>query len=152
MIFAKERFLAALTRWRSGQENFAQLPDGPAKQLIATAAEQKRLPGSHSHQRAVQAADDRITPEYFDEARKRLGHILQSTREPKPEQRKLGRRSHTTPPESFAATPEGQVFREWGRALEAGETLLSWADYKARHLAGVSTSAKNPGATPTASC
>jgi hypothetical protein len=145
LIFAKERFLAALARWRDGQENFAQMPGGPAKTLIAAAAEQKSLPGSRG---SAPTQDDRVTPEYFDEARQRLGWNALA---PKPNARKVIVAAHVPPPESFAGTPEGELFRTWGRALQAGETWLSWADYKVRHFGGVTDPAKNPGAGAVAS-
>jgi hypothetical protein len=135
LIFAKERFLSALARWRDGQENFAQLPDGPAKELIAAAAEQKKLPGPRSRERAAPSKDDRITPEYFDEARQQLGEILKPVQVPKAVPRKLVHRPHAPPPETFAGTPEGKLFREWTVALGNGATALCWKDYKAHHAA-----------------
>lgn len=141
LIFAKERFLSALTRWRDGQENFAQLPDGPAKQLIAAAAERKKLPAPCSHRKAGLAKDERITPDYFDEARQQLGDVLKPTEAQKPELKRFVR-PYVAPAETFAGTPEGKLFREWGRAYHAGETALCWQDYRA---------AKNPGAEPAVS-
>jgi len=44
LIFAKQRFLEALTRWREGSENFGQLPEGPVKKLISGIAAAKQLP------------------------------------------------------------------------------------------------------------
>ena len=49
LIFAKQRFLEALAGWRNGAENFAQLPEGPAKKLISGVAAAKQLPAVEAY-------------------------------------------------------------------------------------------------------
>jgi hypothetical protein len=137
LVFAKNRFLDGLEGFHRGVEQFALLPDGPAKRMIAVAAGRKALPGAHqaAGSQMSGAVDDRITPDYFDEARQRLGNVLGPRQADKLERKRLTVKPHVPPPETFAGTPEGKLFREWGRAYQAGETALCWQDYRA---------AKNP--------
>lgn len=133
LVFAKQRFLDGLANVRGGVEQFAFLPDGPVKRMIAAAAVSKALPGTRQAvaSQTSEARDDRITPDYFDEARQQLGDVLRPSEAQKQERKRFAVIPHVAPPETFAGTPEGKLFREWGRKYHAGETALWWRDYRA---------------------
>ena len=41
---------------------------------------------------------------------------------------------HVAPPENFAGTREGKLFREWARLFDSGETKLLWREFKVRRM------------------
>jgi hypothetical protein len=86
---------------------------GPAKRMIANAAERKRLPGprpeNSANAREQLEDDDRITPEYFDEARQRLGDVLKPSGANKPE-----RKHYAVIPPSRSLEEQKRILRERG--------------------------------------
>ena len=143
--WAKKRFIESFNAWEELEQGKFLLPDGELKNLLVDVAATKALPESVNftelHARGLAYAERlKGLPEGRDMAKAR------------PVRRFPGRVSHAAPPENFAGTPEGALFREWARLFDAGATSLLWRDYKAQNgFAGASAKIVS-GATAASHC
>ena len=142
--WAKKRFIESFNAWEELEQGKFLLPDGELKNLLVDVAATKALPEpanfTELHARGLEYA-------------KTLNAGLSEgpdVAEARPVRKFLCRVPHAAPPENFAGTPEGALFREWARLFDSGETKLLWRDYKAQN-GGAGTSAKIVSRAPAAS-